>query len=43
MAKVDLDDYSLKIFDFVVSSNTMSGLDGDNQPINDIVLQVKGN
>ena len=43
MAKVDLDDYSLKIFDFVVSSDTMSGLDGDNQPINDIVLQVKGN
>lgn len=43
MAKVDLDDYSLKIFDFVVSSNTMSGLDGDNQPINDIVLQVKEN
>lgn len=43
MAKVDLDDYSLKIFDFVVSSNTMSGLDGDSQPISDIVLQVKGN
>lgn len=42
MAKVDLDDYSLKIFDFVVSSNTMSGLDGDSQPISDIVLQVKG-
>ena len=41
MAKVDLDDYSLKIFDFVVSSNTMSGLDGDSQPISDIVLQVK--
>lgn len=43
MAKVDLDDYSLKIFGFVVSSNTMSGLDGDSQPISDIVLQVKGN
>lgn len=43
MAKVDLNDCSLKTFDFVVSSNTMSGLDGDNQPINDIVLQVKGN
>lgn len=43
MAKVDLNDCSLKTFDFVVSSNTMSGLDGDSQPINDIVLQVKGN
>lgn len=43
IAKVDLNDCSLKTFDFVVSSNTMSGLDGDNQPINDIVLQVKGN
>lgn len=43
MAKVDLNDCSLKTFDFVVSSNTMSGLDGDNQPINDLVLQVKGN
>lgn len=43
MAKVDLNDCNLKTFDFVVSSNTMSGLDGDSQPINDIVLQVKGN
>ena len=43
MAKVNLNDCSLKTFDFVVSSNTMSGLDGDSQPINDIVLQVKGN
>lgn len=43
MAKVDLNDCSLKTFDFVVSSNTVSGLDGDSQPINDIVLQVKGN
>ena len=43
MAKVDLNDCSLKTFDFVISSNTMSGLDGDSQPINDIVLQVKGN
>lgn len=43
MAKVDLNDCSLKTFNFVVSSNTMSGLDGDSQPINDIVLQVKGN
>lgn len=43
MAKVDLNDCSLKTFDFVVSSNTVSGLDGDSQPISDIVLQVKGN
>lgn len=42
MAKVALNDCSLKTFDFVVSSNTMSGLDGDSQPINDIVLKVKG-
>lgn len=42
MAKVDLNDCSLKTFDFVVLSNTVSGLDGDSQPINDIVLQVKG-
>ena len=42
MAKIDLNDCSLKTFDFVVSSNTVSGLDGDSQPINDIVLQVKG-
>ena len=42
MAKVDLNDCSLKTFDFVVSSNTVSGLDGDSQPINDIVLHVKG-
>lgn len=43
MAKVDLNDCSLKTFDFVVSSNTMAGLDGDSQPISDIVLQVKEN
>lgn len=43
MAKVDLNDCSLKTFDFVVSSNTVSGLDGDSQPISNIVLQVKGN
>lgn len=43
IAKVDLNDCSLKTFDFVVSSNTVSGLDGDSQPISDIVLQVKGN
>ena len=43
MAKVDLNDCSLKTFDFVVSSNTISGLDGDSQPISNTVLQVKGN
>lgn len=43
ITKADLNDCSLKTFDFVVSSNTMSGLDGDSQPINDTVLQVKGN
>ena len=42
MAKVDLNDCSLKTFDFVVSSNTVSGLDGDSQPISNTVLQVKG-
>ena len=43
ITKADLKNGRLKAFDFVVSSNTMSGLDGDSQPINDIVLQVKGN
>ena len=43
ITKADLKNGRLKVFDFVVSSNTMSGLDGDSQPINDIVLQVKGN
>ena len=42
ITKADLKNGRLKAFDFVVSSNTMSGLDGDSQPINDIVLQVKG-
>lgn len=42
MADVNLDDCSLKTSDFKISSNTISGLDGDSQPINDIVLQVKG-
>lgn len=41
MAKVDLYAVSLKNSDFKISSNTISGLDGDSQPINDIVLQVK--
>lgn len=43
ITKADLKNGRLKVFDFVVSSNTISGLDGDSQPINDIVLQVKGN
>lgn len=43
ITKADLKNGRLKAFDFVVSSNTISGLDGDSQPINDIVLQVKGN
>lgn len=43
IVKADLKDSSLKTSDFKVSSNTISGLDGDSQPINDIVLKVKGN
>lgn len=43
IAKADLKDSSLKTSDFKVSSNTISGLDGDSQPINDIVLKVKEN
>lgn len=43
IAKVDLKDCSLKTTDFIVTSNTISGLDADSQPINDIVLQVEGN
>lgn len=42
IAKADLNAVSLKNSDFKISSNTISGLDGDSQPINDIVLQVKG-
>ena len=42
ITKVELKDVCLKTFDFKISSNTISGLDGDRQPINDIVLQVKG-
>ena len=42
ITKSKFNDCSLKTSDFTVSSNTMSGLDGDSQPINDIVLQVKG-
>lgn len=40
IVKADLKDVCLKTFDFKISSNTISGLDGDSQPINDIVLQV---
>lgn len=43
ITKADLKDSSLKTFDFTVSSNSISGLDGDSQPINDISFQVKGN
>lgn len=42
ITKADLNAVSLKNYDFKISSNTISGLDGDSQPINDIVLQVKG-
>lgn len=43
IVKADLKDVCLKTSDFKISSNTISGLDGDSQPISDIVLQVKGN
>lgn len=43
IVKAELKDVCLKTSDFKVSSNTISGLDGDSQPINDIVLKVKGN
>ena len=43
IAKADLKDVYLKTFDFKISSNTMSSLDGDSQPISNTVLQVKGN
>lgn len=43
IAKADLKDVCLKTFDFKISSNTISGLDGDSQPISNTVLQVKGN
>lgn len=42
ITKSMFNDCSLKTTDFTVSSNTISGLDGDSQPINDIVLQAKG-
>ena len=43
ITKADLNAVSLKNSDFKISSNTISGLDGDSQPISNIVLQVKGN
>lgn len=43
ISKSKFNDCGLKTTDFTVSSNTISGLDSDSQPINDIVLQVKGN
>lgn len=42
ITKSKFNDCSLKTTDFTVSSNSISGLDGDSQPINDIVLQAKG-
>ena len=42
ITKSKFNDCSLKTTDFTVSSNSISGLDGDSQPINDIVLQTKG-
>lgn len=42
ITKSMFNDCSLKTTDFTVSSNSISGLDGDSQPINDIVLQAKG-
>lgn len=43
IVKAELKDVCLKTFDFKISSNTISGLDGDSQPISNTVLQVKGN
>lgn len=43
ITKADLNAVSLKKSDFKISSNTISGLDGDSQPISNTVLQVKGN
>lgn len=42
ITKSKFNDCSLKITDFTVSSDSISGLDGDSQPVNDIVLQAKG-
>lgn len=43
IVKADLKDVCLKTSNFKISSNTISGLDGDSQPISNTVLQVKGN
>ena len=43
MADVNLDDCSLKKSDWNVSANNISGLDTDGQPVNDVVVKVKGN
>lgn len=43
IVKGELKDVCLKTSDFKISSNTISGLDGDSQPISNTVLQVKGN
>lgn len=43
VVKAELKDVCLKTFDFKISSYTISGLDGDSQPISNTVLQVKGN
>ena len=43
IVKADLKNVCLKTSDFKISSNTISGLDGDSQPISNTVLQVKGN
>lgn len=43
ITKVELKNVCLKNSDFKISSNTISGLDGDSQPISNTVLQVKGN
>lgn len=41
IAKANLKDSNFKTSGFKISSNTISGLDDDSQPINDIVLKVK--
>lgn len=42
ITKSMFNDCSLKTTYFTVLSNSISGLDGDSQPINNIVLQAKG-
>ena len=43
IAKANLKDSNFKTSGFKISSNTISGLDDDSQPINDIILKVKRN